>query len=319
MLITQEHFNKIYQDNQVPFTLLVLILDNKCNATCKVCIAKHVFKSSLCKQYCEKFPECNYSRCCDHYATDEEFYAGVKNALATINSPHLSVIVSGGEPTLSSRFKGTFELLEEYKHKITEIRMETNGANLADEEVKAILLKNNVKILLSRYNHIEEDNLKEFGFLSHPVSNEALKGFVQSYGSNLQINTIILKKFIPDAETLLKVASEMRALGVTAHEFVEIMADTTLEASNKDLIKYYNEQLITAEELHKQLIQLDAEVIQSSTSEAEGYTRYRKDDLVFSITYCNLAKKYLTNTNNFFRKFLIEPSGEIAIDSIEKE
>ena len=319
MLITQKHFDKIYQENQIPYTLLVLILDNYCNASCKACIAKHVFKSPLCQSSCEKFSECKYLRCCDHTAPDEEFYASIRHVLEKINSQYISVIVSGGEPTLSSRLKNTFDILDEFKYKINEIKLETNGANLNDEAVKDILLKHNVKILLNRYSHKEVDNLQEFNFTSHPVTNEDLKLFVQNYKSNLQVNTILLKKFIPDASVLMTVAAEMKAMGISSHGFVEILADVTLEASNKDLMKYYTEQLITAEELHNQLLQLGVEVTQSFCNETEGTTFYKNGDLDFSVSYCKLDKKYLLAPNNFFRKFLIEPSGEIGIDGIEKE
>lgn len=319
MLITQSHFDNIYKKNQIPFTLLVIILDNYCNAACKVCIAKHVFKSELCKEVCEKFSECHSLRCCDHTASDEDFYGNLRHVLETINSPYLSVIVSGGEPTLSPRFKDTFLLLDEFKSKISEISLETNGANLRDSLIQKILLDHKVKILLNRYSVNELDNLQEFNFMTHPVTNEDLKFFIQTYNNQLQVNTILLKKYIPDAQALLNMAFAMKDLGIKTHGFVEILADTTLSASNKELMAYYNEQLIRANDLHQQLLDLGVEVLQEACSEVEGSRTYKKEDLEFTINYCKLDKKYQVVPNNFFRKFLVEPSGEIALDSIEKE
>lgn len=320
MLITHEHFKKIYENNQIYGTTLVLILDNNCNAACRVCIAKHAFKSPLCKQYCEKFTECRYSRCCDHIASDDEFYSSVRSILNTINSSELSIMISGGEPTLSTRFRAVFDILKEYKNKITNIFMETNGANLLNDAVKEILLEHNVDIILSRYNHIEADNMQEFGFISSPVTNDVFKTILETYGKKVQVNSILLKKFIPDAEALLEVAKNMKALGANSHGFVEIMADTTLESSNRELIQYYREQLVTADELYSQLTKdPEVEVISDFRDEVSGITQYKKADLTFFITYCKMDKKYPQTPNNFYRKFLVMPSGEIGIDGIEKE
>ena len=319
MLITLNHFDTIYKKNQIPFTLLVIILDNYCNAACKVCIAKHVFKSELCKDVCEKFSECHSLRCCDHTASDEDFYTNLRHVLETINSPYLSVIVSGGEPTLSPRFKDTFLLLDKFKSKISEISLETNGANLRDSVIQNILLDHKVKILLNRYSANELDNLQEFNYMTHPVTNEDLKFFIQTYNNQLQVNTILLKKYIPDAQALLEMALAMKDLGIETHGFVEILADTTLSASNKELMAYYDEQLVSANDLHQQLLDLGVEVVQEACSEVEGSRTYKKEGLEFTINYCKLDKKYQIAPNNFFRKFLVEPSGEIGIDSIEKE
>jgi MoaA/NifB/PqqE/SkfB family radical SAM enzyme len=316
MLITYEHFKKIYKD-KIPATFLVIMLDMNCNANCKVCIAKHVFKGPLCKQYCEKFLECKHLRCCDHIASDDEFYANLQKILDVINTSNLSIMISGGEPTLSPRFEKVFQILNAYKSKISDIRIETNGAGLDDLIIQNLLINNNVKILLSRYSYLEAHNLREFNFKYKPVLNSDIVKYAKIYGKNLIINSILLKKIIPNAQALLKEVREMQKLGITQHTFVEIMVDTTLEAANQDLVKYYNEQLITAQDLHKQLLAEGVQVVSGFGTDTAGEFYYKKDNLKFSINYCKIDKKYQEVPNKFFRKFLVVPSGEISIDGIE--
>jgi len=319
MLITKEHFKRIYENNTIGITNLAFIIDNACNANCKACIAKHVFKSSLCKEVCEGYATCKHIRCCDHAATDEEFYTAVEEILATVTSPYVDIVITGGEPTLSHRFLPILEIIAKHDYPAKSISIETNGAKLGDADVAEAIKKYNIQIHLSRYSTNEEKNREEFGYTDNETTNEDLKAYAETYGNLLCVNTVMLKKNIPSATELLNMVTELENLGVRHHEFVEVMADVTLEQSNKELIAYYNEQLITAEQLRKELADIGVKELYAEYGEAMGVSIHEYNGVQFSMMYSKLDKQHLVVPNNEARKFLIMPSGEIGVDGIEKE
>lgn len=319
MLITKDHFKQIYKDNDIGITTLALIIDANCNAQCKACIAKHVFKSSLCKEVCEGYSTCKHLRCCDHTATDEEFYAEVEDILTTVNSPYVDIVITGGEPTISPRFLPILEIIAKHNYPAKTISLETNGAKLGDTDVAEALKKYDVQIHLSRYSTDEDKNREEFGYTEYETTNEDLKAYAETYGNQLCVNTVMLKKNIATGQDILNMVTELEDLGVKHHEFVEVMADTTLESSNKDLIAYYNEQLVTAETLREELADLGVKELYAEYGDAMGVSIHDYNGVQFSMMYSKLDKQHLVVPNNDARKFLIMPSGEIGVDGIEKE
>jgi organic radical activating enzyme len=318
MLITQEHFKKIYNENTVCATCLVLIINNDCNANCRACLAQQVFKSALCKELCEAFETCKYLRCCDHIAPDEEYYARLEEILSTINSPHVDIIITGGEPTISHRFVPVLEIIEKYNFPSKVLQLETNGANLKNKAISEAIKKYNVKIHLSRYSKDDEANLEEFRFKELPTTNQDIKEFSEIYGDLLGISTVLLKKHIASGRDLLDMVEHSVSLGVHHHDFLEVMADTTLESSNANVLAYYNEQLITAEQLRNEILDLGAVCTSDFRIDSYGYSVYSYKDYTFSITYSKLNLQHRQETNNYFSRFLIMPSGEIGINGVEK-
>ena len=318
MLITSEHFKRIYKENKVEVTCLVLIINNDCNADCRACIAQHVFKGSLCKEICEAYETCKHLRCCDHTATDEEFYSRLEEILQTVNSPIVDIIITGGEPTISNRFVPTLELIAKYNYPIKNLQLETNGAMLADEAVIEAIKKYKVQIHLSRYGKTDEENQAEFRYKSYATSNEDIKGFAEIYGNQLGISTVILKDHISSGKELLEMIDASEKLGVHHHDFLEVMADTTLETANPEMLAYYKEQLVTAEQLRKELKELGVVETRTSMDESYGISYHDYNGVKFTITYSKLDKQHKQETHNLFSRFLIMPSGEIGVNGIEK-
>jgi molybdenum cofactor biosynthesis enzyme MoaA len=316
MLITQEHFQKIYETNKVTCTCVVLILNNECNANCKVCLGKQVFKSALCKQVCECYTS-SCLRCCDHIASDEEYYAHLNTILQSINSHFVNIIISGGEPTISERLIPVLEIIDKYNYFHKTIDMETNGANLLDAEIAQALIKRNVHIHLSRYCVDDEANGEEFNFSSYKTDNTHIKKYARIYGSLLCLSTVLLKKFIPNADALMEFVEYYRGCGIKQFSFIELMVDTGLQSANKEIVEYYSEQLITMDELSKQLAEKGYKENSSGGDEAFKFINYPYKDGFIGFTMSNLALQHNQPTNNNFSRFLIMPSGEIGVNGIE--
>lgn len=317
MLITTEHFKKIYRENKVCVTCLVLIINNECNANCKVCLAKQIFKSSLCKEICEGYTA-KCVRCCDHTASDEEFYTRLEDILSTINSPIVDIIITGGEPTLSHRFIPTLEILDKYSFPTKELELETNGARLGDEKIAEALIKRKVQIHLSRYGKSDEENQAEFGFTSHATTNEDIERYAKTYGDLFGISTVLLTNHIDSAEAMLDMIDSFDALGVKRHTFLEVMADTTLRSANKEILDYYDKNCISIEVLSQDLEALGAKKVGDEGNDSFRRISHEYKGRIFSMTSSDLSKQHRQETNNGFSRFLIMPSGEIGVNGIEK-
>lgn len=316
MLITKEHFDKIYKNNNIDTTCLVLILNNYCNANCKVCLAQQIFKSSLCEKLCEYYsPNC--IRCCDHNAPDEIYYERLKGILKTINSPNVNIIITGGEPTLSNRFIPVLKILDMYNYNNKTIELETNGAKLLDEEIAKELIKRNVFIHLSRYCIDDTKNYDEFKFKFAETSNEKIKQLALKYGKLLGLSSILLKKYIPDAAALTKFVDYYKDYGIHQFSFLEVMIDTDLPTANKTQLDYCLQQLIPSKELSEQLSQMGHSKIKDFGDESYKYRVHTYKDCILSFTMSNLHLQHNQPEFNEFSRFLIMPSGEIGVNGIE--
>lgn len=317
MLISKERFRKIYKENEVNVTFLVIILNHECNANCRICIAKHKFKSPLCKEICEGYTT-KCIKCCDHMAEDEKFYKCVDEILSIIDSPFVNIIISGGEPTLSNRLIPTLKIIDKYDYFSKTIGMETNGARLADEKIAKELLKRKVKIHLSRYSKVENENSAEFNFSNNTVSNADIRKLAEIYKDQLSVSSVMLKKYIHEAKDVLEFINYYKSLGISNFEFVEVMADESLRNSNKELLKYYDEQLVKVEEISKELVELGYLLVATYGDEAYRMYEHEYNGTEISLSASDLSKQHLLETNNAFSRFLIMPSGEIGVNGIEK-
>lgn len=317
MLISKERLRKIYNENEVNVTFLVIILNHECNANCRICIAKHKFKSPLCKELCEGYTA-KCVRCCDHMANDEEFYKSIDEILSIVDSPFVNIIISGGEPTLSNRLIPTLELIDKHEYFSKTIGMETNGANLTDEKIAKELLKRKVKIHLSRYSKVEGENSAEFNFLYSAVTSDDVDSLAKIYKEQLSVSSVILKKYIHEAKDVLEFIDYYKGLGISNFEFVEVMADESLRSSNNELLKYYDEQIVKAEQISKDLGELGCSLICNEGDEAYRLYKHEYNGIKFTLSASDLNKQHLLETNNAFSRFLIMPSGEIGVNGIEK-
>lgn len=317
MIISQERFNRIYRENKVQCTCLVLIINNECNADCVACIAGHVFKSPLCKEVCEAYqPKC--LRCCDHTASDEQFYARLEDILGAINSPIVDVIITGGEPTISNRLIPTLELVAKYDYPIKTLEMETNGARLADPQLAEALEKHKVLIHLSRYGITDEENDAEFRFKYSRVGAEEIQGFAARYGDRLGTSTVLLNNHISTGEDLLRFIDFYDSLGVRNHAFQEVMADVSLRTANKAMLDYYDAHVIPILKLSKELEQLGCPKIAEMSDESYRILTHTYSGRNFTLSSSDLERQHRQETNNEFSRFLIMPSGEIGVNGIEK-
>lgn len=317
MIIGQERFERIYKENKVWCTCLVLILNNDCNADCVACIAGHVFKSSLCEEICEAYqPKC--VRCCDHIASDEVFYTRLEQILCAINSPIVDIIITGGEPTISRRLIPTLELVAKYEYPVKTVEIETNGAGLSEPRIAKALIKYKVLIHLSRYGITDAENDAEFRYKYGRVTAEDIRGFAKIYGRLLGTSTVLLNNHIASGEDLLRFIDFYDELGVKNHAFLEVMADVSLRRANKVMLEYYDAHVIPILTLSRELERLGCAKLSETGDESYRILTHSYNGVNFTLSSSNLEKQHRQETNNGFSRFLIMPSGEIGVNGIEK-
>ena len=84
------------------------------------------------------------------------------------------------------------------------------------------------------------------------------------------------------------------------------------------MLAYYKEQLVTAEQLRKELKELGVVETRTSMDESYGISYHDYNGVKFTITYSKLELQHKQETHNLFSRFLIMPSGEIGVNGIEK-
>jgi len=193
------------------------------------------------------------------------------------------------------------------------LEIESNGANLLDEKISNELIKRDVKILLSRYCIDDKLNTSEFGYVNKVTTNKEIKKLAKLYKSNLTLNTIMLKKFIPNSKALLEFVDFYRQYGIKNFDFAEFLADTSLRNANKELLEYYDEQFVSIKDISVGM----PEKINEFTDGIFTIINYKYKDCEISISSSVMSKQKDAKTKSDSGRFLIMPSGEIGVNGIE--
>lgn len=314
MIIKRERVKEIVRSRDIKLIDLVIILNNDCNADCPLCVAKQVIKNKTCKELCTGY-NAKCKRCCDRTADDDEFYLAVKDILSTVSGQNVRIILSGGEPTLSSRLIPVLEILDEYT--FSSLNIETNGAWLLNEKVSEELLKRHINIILSRYGITDEKNNSIFNFKYDMITEESVKSIMEKYKGYVTVSCIPLKGCVDSGAKLIEYYEYFNALGASNVTFTEAMFDTTLEATNKNISVFCNENTVKIDTLSDELKILGVPLIFDSGGSFR-VIRHRYVGGEITLMAADMSKIAYENQNNdTYTKYLIYPSGEIGAHSIE--
>ena len=315
MIIDRDRVKEIFRRENIKHVDVIIILDNNCNADCKLCVAKHTIKNSSCKTLCAGFnPEC--LRCCDRTTGDDEFYASVNDFFSVVNGGNIRVILSGGEPTLSERLLPTLEILDGYG--FGQVCIETNGAGLLHENVADELLKRQVQIILSRYGITDGENNQIFNFKYGAVDENAVKVIMDKYEGLVTVSCIPLKSCVDSGDKLIEYYNYFMGLGAVDVQFNEAMFDTTLTATNKDISEYYAENAVKVADLSQELSRLGYEKKHGSGS-AFRIIKHQCGNSEIMLTAADMSRLATETLNSgTYSRYLIYPSGEVGTNYVEE-
>lgn len=314
MIITRERVKKIFKREHINFVDIIIILDNKCNADCPLCVAKHVIKNAACKELCQGYKD-KCRRCCDRTAGDDEFYAAVSDLLDTVHGSNVRIVLSGGEPTLSPRLIPTLKTMD--AHQFGQICIETNGAGLLDDKVSDELLKRQVKIILSRYGITDEENNVVFKYKYGVVDENAVKAIFKKYEKLITVSCIPLKGCVDSGDKLIEYYNYFKALGATEVQFSEAMFDTSLAAANKSISEAYGASVVKITDLSDELTALGYKKTYVSGG-AFRFIIHNYNETDINLTAADMSRLATEEQNdNRYSRYLIYPSGEVGTNYVE--
>ena len=150
-----------------------------------------------------------------------------------------------------------------------------------------------------------------------PVTNENIEKIIDTFCDKVVINCVLTKNNIASGQDLLDYLYYYEKLGAKRFNFTEIMFDTTLSAQNKALSEYYQENRVVIEDLSKDLDELGILKIAENGDEYKTIEHSYKDKTTV-LSRVDMSKiAYKQQNDNTYSKFLIYPSGEIGVHSIE--
>lgn len=218
---------KVY--GNVNFSIFV---DDYCNADCKFCVAQLRYENMALAYKKPKIED------------DEEYYRRLDEVLTYIEPLDVSVSITGGEPTLSPRFKRIIEIVD--KHHIRKRTITTNGSALLQKVDGKTILDH---LIACKFNHLniskthydEEINKKIMRYHTGYCSNEDLAKIIPyalEHGLRPRLSCLLLKDGIHDVEGMAAYIEYYEKLGIDNIIFRELMDYEEKTMCNKEKIDY---------------------------------------------------------------------------------
>ena len=233
---------KVYSN--VNFSIFV---DDYCNADCKFCVAQLRYENMALAYKKPKIED------------DLEYYKRLDEVLTYIEPLNVSVSITGGEPTLSPRFKKIIELVD--KHNIRKRTITTNGSALLKKQdgkkILDYLIDNKFDHLnISKAHYDEEINKKIMRYNKGYCSNEDLKKIIPyalEHGLRPRLSCILLKDGIHDVDGMASYIEFYEKLGIDNIIFRELMDYEEKTMCNREKIDYNKRNKVKLNDIWKEI------------------------------------------------------------------
>lgn len=256
--IRQEEFN-INEKNLINFNFegkekkvygnvnLSIFVDDYCNADCKFCVAQLRYENMALAYQKPKIKD------------DLEYYRRLDEVLTYLEPLNVSVSITGGEPTLSPRFKKIIELVD--KHNIRKRTITTNGSallNIVDgKTILDHLIDNKFDHLNISKAHYDEDiNKKIMRYNKGYCSNKDLEKIIPyalEHGLRPRLSCILLKDGIHDVNSMASYIEFYEKLGIDNIIFRELMNYEEKTMCNKEKIDYNKRNKVRLNDIWKEI------------------------------------------------------------------
>jgi len=211
---------------------LSIFVDDYCNADCKFCVAQLRYENQAMAYMKPKIED------------DAEYYKRLDEVLTYVEPLNVSVSITGGEPTLSPRFRKIIECVD--KHNIRKRTITTNGSALFNKidgkSVLDILIQNKFDHLnISKAHYDEEINRNIMRYNKGYCSNEDLKKIIpyaKKHGLRPRLSCLLLKDGINSVKEMAKYIEYYEKMGVDNIIFRELMDYDDKVMCNKEKMDY---------------------------------------------------------------------------------
>jgi MoaA/NifB/PqqE/SkfB family radical SAM enzyme len=222
------------QKLEIPEKLNVyLITGYECNCRCKYCVG--------CPEECK-----------NKIINEKEYYEKLENVLKKLKKHLWSITILGGEPTISPRIFGIFDIIKKYSFKKV---LTTNGIMLKNSEFLNKLNDSSLDHLnISRHCITDKGNGISFGNKNIPSLKE-LGIIVDSLNSGIKvrINCNLIKGHIDSFEKLKKFIKQIKSVGIYEISFSELAKMDKDYIVPKNVIDFCNENRVLIYDILKKI------------------------------------------------------------------
>ncbi len=225
-----------------------IFVDDYCNADCKFCVAQLRYENIAMAYKKPKIED------------DEEYFRRLDEVLSYVAPLNVSVSITGGEPTLSPRFKRIIELVD--KHNIRKRTITTNGSALlkkvdGDRTNLDLLIEHKFDHLNISKTHYDEDiNKKIMRYSKGYCSNEDLAKIIpyaKIRGLRPRLSCLLLKDGIHDVDGMAKYIEFYEKLGIDNIIFRELMDYDDKTMCNKEKMDYNTRNKVRLNDVWKEV------------------------------------------------------------------
>lgn len=225
-----------------------IFVDDYCNADCKFCVAQLRYENIAMAYKKPKIED------------DEEYFRRLDEVLSYVAPLNVSVSITGGEPTLSPRFKRIIELVD--KHNIRKRTITTNGSALlkkvdGDKTNLDLLIEHKFDHLNISKTHFDEDiNRKIMRYNKGYCSNEDLAKIIPyalERGLRPRLSCLLLKDGIHDVKGMAEYIEFYEKLGIDNIIFRELMDYDNAKMCNKEKMDYNERNKVKLNDVWKEV------------------------------------------------------------------
>lgn len=295
---------------------LSIFVDDYCNADCKFCVAQLRYENQAMAYQKPKIED------------DEEYYRRLDEVLTYVEPLNVSVSITGGEPTLSPRFRKIIEIVD--KHNIRKRTITTNGSALlqkdGDKTILDILIDGKFDHLnISKTHYDEEINKKIMRYNKGYCSNEDLAKIIPyalEHNLRPRLSCLLLKDGIHDVEGMAKYIEFYEKLGIDNIIFRELMDYDEQSMCNIEKMEYNKRNKVRLNDVWKEV---DKDKRFVPYRNLLGYYYYVEMYNYHNVVVCSesadlkVQAKEKSNNQDIVYEMVFHPNGNLNGSWVDKE
>ena len=295
---------------------LSIFVDDYCNADCKFCVAQLRYE--------------NISRAYEKpkIESDEEYFKRLDEVLTYIEPLNVSVSITGGEPTLSSKFLKILELID--KHNMRKRTITTNGSALLEVREGKTILDHLIDrkfdhLNISKTHYDENINKQIMRYKTGYCSNEDLEKIIPyalSRGLRPRLSCLLLKDGIHDVDGMAKYIEFYEKCGIDNIIFRELMDYDEKTMCNKEKMDYNVKNKVRLNDVWKQ-VDKDSRFVPYRN--LLGYYYYVEMYYYNNVVVCSesadlkVQTKEKSNNEDIVYEMVFHPNGNLCGSWVDNE
>ena len=211
---------------------MYILTGDECNCSCRYCLGRmnpEVYGGKI---------------------SNEDYYQRLSNTLKSLDNNVRSLIIFGGEPTISPRIFGILDVIKGHNSRKVMI---TNAIKLKDNSFLRRINKSDLDIMcISRHDTNEEGNRYLFRNNNIP-DKEELKVITENLKSNPGFTCNLIKDHIDNLGKVKAYLSQAKEIGINNISFLELATIDKDFPVRNEVIKYCDETRVSINGIVEQM------------------------------------------------------------------